>query len=1119
MKVLKVSREYIITADASPEVSHCLPVEQIRPRSPEDIEDMYANVIHPAAHIPPPGHDLDIAPELNISPPGSPAEEGRQLGLYDDPNDLDVLQRSLGEDPTEDEEQEPVEAQDPGHLRLSPQPQPLDDGLGRPPSPDAAEPDAHDVAIPGISQHEHPALAHALHLPSLPPSLSPHAVYSECHALWYVRIVLLLVAYLHTHHHVTFRAADLTLSTLRMLFIALGLIDALDPMPRTLTTTLKRLNLTDKFHILIECTGCRLLFRPNIKNYRFQCIQCDTPLFTTTPRTLLMRLLRLDAPTPIPRTVAPMRLLSSALAYLISQPGIEAYFEAWTTRPAPPSGEYRSIHDGSRWKTLLGCDGKPFFGPDYDGELRVPVILHVDWFSAASSAFSASYSTGAISFSLPTLPPALRYRVEYLILAAMTDGPKEPDAEELQHWIALIVDDLLMLYHRGRRCRVVVICACTDHPAMCKVGGFADKSHNEVPCTAGTTSTKDMYSDECLQGGCPPRSYQQHWENAQEWKALETRKECDEHFKKHGSRWADIMRLPYYDCIKMTVIDPMHNLLLGVVKTQWYTRWIKTAALRAETKAGNKRELSMMHTFLDTFEVPEWVGRLPFRVGEPAGGSLSADEYKHLMIGPGCIILPIIWHHFADEVKTEHAKAMKKHAVAEVLHTQAVSKHAADIAAVEAKLQTADASQEEKLTKRLSTLRARTPAALPPPPQPRMQPGEVRLLLQLVTALKLMLAPVTTSSERKRGATLLYNYLVGYKQMYGIEAMVPNHHFASHLPAQLDEFATVYEIWAFLAERLNKTLKATNLNNRRGGQQEVTMMREYHRDIALRSMVEHVASTPGPDTVEHRTPRAIAQRFGYNSREARGTVETAATLQDNGDRVRDDALIGATIHPGPRSAHPVTVSTSLRDGMLAFYNTLAGSPRDAQSPAQIYHRHNPNAPRNAVFLDTVAHTVRYVIVNGRRITPGTSSAIVKVALPHTNTVLAGDVVALLSHTQTGFAALQIFAEMSWMVSQQSMVVAGDPWVEFPELDICYWTYQARILVNSNSAPLVIPAQAIICQLARGICTITTPRLWITTTLDKAIPLFFLGRLCFELTMPRSTTGANLDGDFLYKYVH
>lgn len=67
--------------------------------------------------------------------------------------------------------------------------------------------------------------------------------------------------------------------------------------------------------------------------------------------------------------------------------------------------------------------------------------------------------------------------------------------------------------------------------------------------------------------------------------------------------------------------------------------------------------------------------------------------------------------------------------------------------------------------------------------------------------------------------------------------MVPNHHFASHIPEQLEEFGTVYEIWAFLAEQLNKTLKSTNLNNRRGGQQEVIMMRAYQRDIALRGIV------------------------------------------------------------------------------------------------------------------------------------------------------------------------------------------------------------------------------------------------------------------------------------------
>lgn len=63
--------------------------------------------------------------------------------------------------------------------------------------------------------------------------------------------------------------------------------------------------------------------------------------------------------------------------------------------------------------------------------------------------------------------------------------------------------------------------------------------------------------------GCPSRDAQLHIQHALEWKALEDAKEREAHFKLHGSRWSELMRLPYYDCVQMTVIDPMHNLLLG----------------------------------------------------------------------------------------------------------------------------------------------------------------------------------------------------------------------------------------------------------------------------------------------------------------------------------------------------------------------------------------------------------------------------------------------------------------------------------------------------------------------------------------------------------------------------
>jgi len=33
-----------------------------------------------------------------------------------------------------------------------------------------------------------------------------------------------------------------------------------------------------------------------------------------------------------------------------------------------------------------------------------------------------------------------------------------------------------------------------------------------------------------------------------------------------GSCFTELMNLPYYDCIRCTIIDPMHNLLLGTPK-------------------------------------------------------------------------------------------------------------------------------------------------------------------------------------------------------------------------------------------------------------------------------------------------------------------------------------------------------------------------------------------------------------------------------------------------------------------------------------------------------------------------------------------------------------------------
>jgi hypothetical protein len=83
-----------------------------------------------------------------------------------------------------------------------------------------------------------------------------------------------------------------------------------------------------------------------------------------------------------------------------------------------------------------------------------------------------------------------------------------------------------------------------------------------------------------------------------EWKQLPAGQRAA-HFAEHGSQWSEFARLPYFDLIRMTILDPMHVWLLNAIKNQWFERWIKNKALRAGT-ATRGRELDAIHEFLDT---------------------------------------------------------------------------------------------------------------------------------------------------------------------------------------------------------------------------------------------------------------------------------------------------------------------------------------------------------------------------------------------------------------------------------------------------------------------------------------------------------------------------------------
>ncbi|KAJ7812974.1 hypothetical protein B0H14DRAFT_3751481 [Mycena olivaceomarginata] len=115
--------------------------------------------------------------------------------------------------------------------------------------------------------------------------------------------------------------------------------------------------------------------------------------------------------------------------------------------------------------------------------------------------------------------------------------------------------------------RVTLVAIIADHPAMCKLCGFADHSHTAAPCPKCTVKQAEIFTEESLKNGFPARDGEVHRQLCYRYKELSTEDERAEFFRQYGAQWTEFARLYYFDLVKYTstIIDPMHNLLLGKV--------------------------------------------------------------------------------------------------------------------------------------------------------------------------------------------------------------------------------------------------------------------------------------------------------------------------------------------------------------------------------------------------------------------------------------------------------------------------------------------------------------------------------------------------------------------------
>ena len=241
--------------------------------------------------------------------------------------------------------------------------------------------------------------------------------------------------------------------------------------------------------------------------------------------------------------------------------------------------------------------------------LSLGLLNHVDWFQPYKRI---NYSVGAIYLNFPRL---MRYKQ---VLFGIMPGPSEPKLH-INSYLEPLVQDLLQL-RKGvsmKTCdgnkvvRAAMLCNSSDIPATRKVGGFVCHAALKGCSRCLKYFPTNCFGDKADYSGFSPaerpkRKYDEHRSKAFDLKYAKTLACYHKIEGEVGVRFSELLPLPYFGTVRFSVVDPMHNILLGTAKmmmTIWKTKGLITHP-----------QLDEIQRLVDSFITPSDVGRIPHKI-------------------------------------------------------------------------------------------------------------------------------------------------------------------------------------------------------------------------------------------------------------------------------------------------------------------------------------------------------------------------------------------------------------------------------------------------------------------------------------------------------------------------
>ena len=393
------------------------------------------------------------------------------------------------------------------------------------------------------------------------------------------------------------------------------------------------INKTD-FDIYVVCPDCDSIYEFDDCIERrcgnFESKHCKYVHFPNHPilchrktcNTLLLKKVRCKNGTNYrPVKCYPYMPLKKSIARLAKKKNFIKNCELWRERQIHQN-ILCDIYDGEVWETFIGNN---FLTMPY----HYLLTMNVDWFEPFERGV---YSVGVIYLTVQNLPPTERNKPENIIVVGVIPGPREPKLT-INSYLSPLVVELKQAWDQGfsvyndkgtNICvKLALSCVACDIPASRKVCGFLSH-HAHLGCNKclkqfSTNRERTDYSGYDRENWVL-RTSVAHRQNVQKVLEEVTKTGIQTAESKYGLRYSILLSLPYFDPVKHTAIDAMHNLFLGTGKHAFRT-WIENEIL-------DKRALRVIENRIAQFHVPPSVGRLPSNITACYGG-FTAHQWKN----------------------------------------------------------------------------------------------------------------------------------------------------------------------------------------------------------------------------------------------------------------------------------------------------------------------------------------------------------------------------------------------------------------------------------------------------------------------------------------------------------